>query len=229
MSLPEHLHTELSAALADLKAYVLWLQRSGCAAGAGIGERDPAPPQQPATLEAVRAALGECTRCRLHQGRRHIVFGEGNPHAALVFVGEAPGGDEDEQGRPFVGKAGQLLTKIIQAIGLDRSDVYIANIVKCRPPGNRDPDDEEISTCIPFLHGQLAAIRPRIICALGRIAARSLLGTDQGITQLRGRFHRFGDVPVMPTYHPSYLLRNESKKRETWIDMQMVQKELRKG
>jgi len=228
MSLPEHLSTELSAALANLKAYVLWLQRSGCFAGAGMTEHGPAPLPERATLQAVRAALGECTRCKLHQGRRTIVFGEGNPHAALVFVGEAPGADEDEQGRPFVGKAGQLLTRIIQAIGLQRSDVYIANILKCRPPGNRDPEDDEISTCIPFLRGQLAAIRPRVICALGRFAARALLDTDQGITHLRGRFHRFGDILVMPTYHPSYLLRNESKKRETWIDMQMVQKELMK-
>jgi len=141
-------------------------------------------------------------------------------------VGEAPGADEDIQGHPFVGKAGQLLTRIVAAINLKRSDVYIANVIKCRPPSNRDPEEEEIRTCIPFLKKQLEVIRPRIICTLGRIAAQALLETDRGITKLRGEFHHYGDVKVMPTYHPSYLLRNQEKKKETWVDMQLVQKEL---
>jgi DNA polymerase len=154
------------------------------------------------------------------------VFGAGNPDAQLVFVGEAPGADEDVQGEPFVGKAGQLLTRIIEAIKLQRSEVYIANVVKCRPPGNRDPQDDEIQTCIPFLKKQLEVIQPHIICALGRIATRALLNTQQSITTLRGRFHELPNgMKVMPTYHPSFLLRYPEKKRETWEDMQKVQKE----
>jgi DNA polymerase len=153
------------------------------------------------------------------------VFGSGNPGARLMLVGEAPGAEEDEQGMPFVGKAGQLLTKIIEAIDLKRSDVYIANIIKCRPPSNRNPDEDEIKTCIPFLKKQIEIIAPEIVCTLGNIAARSLLDTDMGITQLRGRFHERSGLKVMPTYHPSYLLRDQSKKRETWEDMKKVKKE----
>ena len=140
----------------------------------------------------VREEIGDCTRCRLHAGRKNIVFGAGNPDARLVFVGEGPGEEEDLQAEPFVGKAGQLLTRMIQAIQLDRSDVYIANMVKCRPPGNRDPQEDEIETCLPFLMKQLAVIQPRIICTLGRFSTQALLGTKEGITKLRGRFHELG-------------------------------------
>ena len=177
-------------------------------------------------LQAIREDIGDCQRCRLHSSRRNIVFGVGNPDAQLVFVGEAPGADEDVQGEPFVGKAGQLLTRIIEAIKLKRSEVYIANVVKCRPPGNRDPQDDEIQTCIPFLKKQLAVIHPRIICTLGRHSTQALLETREGITALRGRFHELQNgMKVMPTYHPSFLLRYPEKKREVWEDMQQVQKE----
>ncbi len=182
------------------------------------------------TLDEIRADLGDCTRCRLHQGRTQIVFGDGNPKAKLVFVGEGPGADEDAQGIPFVGRAGQLLTQMIEntarreGISLLRSDVYICNVVKCRPPNNRTPEADEIETCSPFLFRQLAAIRPKAICALGATAARALLGTREGVTKLRGRWYRWRDIPVMVTYHPSYLLRpyNQNAKREAWEDLKKV-------
>ncbi|MDX1764542.1 MAG: uracil-DNA glycosylase [bacterium] len=175
------------------------------------------------TLEKVRAILGNCTRCRLHEGRRKIVFGQGNPHARLMFVGEGPGADEDRQGLAFVGKAGQLLTRIIEAIGLTREEVYIANIVKCRPPNNRDPKEDEVETCFPFLEAQIRAIRPTIICALGAPAARTLLGVALPISRLRGKFFDLHGIQVMPTYHPAYLLRNPEAKRLVWEDVQKVQ------
>ncbi|OGP11203.1 MAG: DNA polymerase [Deltaproteobacteria bacterium GWC2_42_51] len=179
------------------------------------------------SLESVREELGDCKRCRLHKGRTNIVFGVGNPNASIVFVGEAPGEDEDLQGEPFVGKAGQLLTKIINAMGLKREDVYICNVVKCRPPKNRNPEPDEIATCRPFLEKQLDAIRPKIIVALGTHAAQTLLNTTEKITALRGQFYWYRDsIQVMPTFHPSYLLRNESKKGEVWEDMQMALKAL---
>ena len=176
-------------------------------------------------LNNIIEQMGDCKRCKLYSTRKNIVFGEGNPDARLVFVGEAPGADEDVQGHPFVGKAGQLLTKIIEAIDLKRSDVYIANILKCRPPSNRNPEEDEITTCIPFLKKQLEIIDPKIICTLGNIATRALLDTNTGITRLRGRFHELSGSKVMPTYHPSYLLRDPSKKRETWEDMKIIKKE----
>jgi DNA polymerase len=175
-------------------------------------------------LETVRAALGDCQRCPLCQRRRHIVFGTGNPRAQLVFVGEGPGRDEDIQGEPFVGAAGELLTRIIQAIKLTREKVYIANIVKCRPPGNRNPAPEEIATCLPFLERQLAAIAPRFIVALGGVAAQTLLGRQEPISRLRGRFHDYHGMRLLPTYHPAYLLRNPGAKRDVWTDMQMLMK-----
>ncbi len=175
-------------------------------------------------LEAVREDLGECRRCPLHSGRKNIVFGEGNPRADLVFVGEAPGADEDLQGRPFVGRAGQLLTKIIEAMKMKRREVYICNILKCRPPGNRNPLPEEIAACELFLIGQLETIRPRAICALGTFAAQTLLKTDLPISLLRGRWHRYLDIPLMPTYHPAYLLRNPAQKRQVWEDVQQIMK-----
>ena len=175
-------------------------------------------------LKALREDIGDCTRCELHaQGRKHIVFGVGNPEAALMFVGEAPGADEDIQGEPFVGRAGQLLTKIIEAIGLSRSDVYIANVIKCRPPGNRNPAPEEVSTCQPFLFRQIDIIRPRVVVALGTFAAHTLLGTDAPISRLRGRVHEFrGGSKLVPTFHPAFLLRSPDRKRDVWEDMKKV-------
>ncbi len=179
-----------------------------------------------ASLVAVRTELGDCHRCRLHAGRRHIVFGTGNPKAELVFVGEAPGEEEDLQGQPFVGKAGQLLTRMIQAMGLTREEVYIANIIKCRPPQNRNPLLDEIAACEPFLIAQLNTIQPKLICTLGTFAAQTLLRTQDKISQLRGRFHHYNGIPVMPTYHPAYLLRNPQDKRLVWEDMQKIMEEL---
>jgi len=180
------------------------------------------------TLEDIRSDLGDCRRCKLHKTRRNIVFGEGNSRAKLVFVGEGPGRDEDLQGTPFVGKAGQLLARIIESIHLTREEVYIANIIKCRPPENRNPDPDEIAACQPFLASQLEAIRPKIICALGNFASQSLLRTGESISHLRGRFHNFHGIKLMPTYHPAFLLRNPDNKREVWQDMQMIQKEYQK-
>ncbi|HET6370425.1 MAG TPA: uracil-DNA glycosylase [Nitrospiria bacterium] len=181
----------------------------------------------PASLEAVREELGECTRCKLHATRTTIVFGTGNPKARLVFVGEGPGEEEDLQGKPFVGRAGQLLTRIIVAMGLTRDEVYIANIIKCRPPKNRNPQPDEIAACEPFLIRQLACIRPRVICALGTFSAQTLLSTTQKITQLRGRFHNFHGIKLMPTFHPAYLLRNPHEKKTVWEDMQKIMEELK--
>ncbi|MCX7816503.1 MAG: uracil-DNA glycosylase [Syntrophales bacterium] len=181
------------------------------------------------TLEDIKVDLECCRRCQLHRYRKNIVFGEGNPKARLVFVGEAPGAEEDEQGRPFVGKAGQLLTKIIEAMKMKRDEVYICNILKCRPPNNRDPLPDEISACEPFLIRQLEVIKPEVICALGSIAARTLLRTEVPITALRGRFHSYKGIDLMPTYHPAYLLRNPAAKRYVWEDMQLVMKRIREG
>jgi uracil-DNA glycosylase family 4 len=180
-------------------------------------------------LDAVRADLGDCKRCSLHRTRRNIVFGDGNPEADLLFVGEAPGADEDEQGRPFVGRAGQLLTKIIEAMGLKREEVYICNILKCRPPGNRNPETAEISACEPFLIKQIEAINPRVICALGTFAAHTLLRSETPISVLRGQFHSYQGIPLMPTYHPAYLLRNPGAKKQVWEDVRKVMKRLQDG
>lgn len=184
----------------------------------------PQTPENP--LKTIRKELGDCTRCKLHSTRTQIVFGVGNPDAELVFVGEGPGYDEDVQGEPFVGRAGQLLTRIIEAMGLKRRDVYIANIIKCRPPNNRNPEPDEISNCEPFLNKQLEAIGPRVVCALGTFAAQTLLKTDLKISQLRGKFHPYRGMKVMATFHPAYLLRNPNEKRKVWDDMQQIMKEL---
>lgn len=176
----------------------------------------------PESLEAVRQSLGDCRRCQLAEGRNHIVFGVGSPTADLMFVGEAPGRDEDLQGEPFVGRAGKLLTKIIESIGLHREDVYIANILKCRPPGNRNPEPDEVTTCSPFLFRQIEVIKPLVVVALGAYAARTLLDTEVAISKLRGRFHDYRGTQLMPTYHPSYLLRNPGAKRPVWEDMKLV-------
>jgi DNA polymerase len=190
----------------------------------GVAAQTPAR-TTPETLPEIRADLGECTRCPLSRSRTRIVFGSGNPAARLMFVGEGPGQEEDQAGEPFVGAAGQLLTRIIQAIRLQREEVYIANVVKCRPPGNRVPAPDEIRTCLPFLRRQIAAIRPQLICTLGGCATQALLGTAEPISRLRGRFVDHQGIRVMPTFHPAYLLRNEDKKREVWADMKLLMKE----
>ncbi|NDJ12903.1 MAG: uracil-DNA glycosylase [Acidobacteriia bacterium] len=179
------------------------------------------------TLERICADIGDCTRCRLSQGRNKIVFGVGDPNTKLVFVGEGPGADEDAQGIPFVGRAGQLLTQMIEGtsakegIPLKRADVYICNVVKCRPPENRTPEADEMQICGQFLFRQLSAIKPKAICALGSTAAKALLGGKDGVTKLRGKWHKWNDIPLMVTYHPSYLLRpyNQEAKRESWEDL----------
>lgn len=192
-----------------------------------------------AALRIIREDLGDCTRCRLHkQGRKQIVFGVGNPNADLVFIGEAPGADEDQQGEPFVGRAGQLLTNMIKAMGLEREQVYIANIIKCRPPNNRTPERDECETCSPFLMRQVATIKPKVIVALGAVAAKTLLAINDSMSNLRGRWYEFKATGVRSndpnwsgaklavTYHPAFLLRDPRQKKEAWKDLQMVMKEL---
>ena len=181
-------------------------------------------------LDHVRSQLGPCTRCRLHAGRTKLVFGVGNPDADLMFVGEAPGRDEDREGIPFVGRAGQLLTRIIEAIDLRREDVYIANVIKCRPPDNRNPEPDEVQTCEPYLFAQIDCIRPRVVVALGSFAARTLLRDDRAsITRVRGRVFGFRGARLVPTFHPAFLLRSPDRKREVWEDMKLVRSLLRAG
>ncbi|MCB1152408.1 uracil-DNA glycosylase [bacterium] len=188
---------------------------------------DPSPTTIPImTLDEIRAELGDCTRCKLHTGRKQIVFGVGNPNADLMFIGEGPGADEDEQGEPFVGRAGQLLTKMILAMGVRREDVYIANVVKCRPPGNRNPESDEVEACEPFLRKQIASVQPKVICTLGNYATQTLLRTQAGVSKLRGTFRVYQNTPVMPTFHPAYLLRSPNKKREAWEDLQAIMAKL---
>lgn len=178
-------------------------------------------------LKIVFQEMSNCQLCPLGKTRKNLVFGTGNPEAEIVFVGEAPGADEDEQGLPFVGRAGQLLTDIIKAMGYQRKDVYICNILKCRPPGNRNPQPDEISKCEQFLKKQLQIISPKIICALGTFAAKTLLNTETPISALRGHFHSYEGIKLMPTYHPAYLLRNPSAKKQVWEDVQMIMKEVK--
>ena len=224
----------VAAAVGD---YVRYLQRLGVtqlpltlpsprAAQDSFDSAQPAPSSGAAELARLEASVRNCQACRLHEGRRQVVFGTGNPDADLVFVGEAPGRDEDLQGEPFVGRAGQLLTRIIQAIGLRREDVYILNVIKCRPPQNRNPLPDEVAACRPLIDRQLACLKPRVICALGTFAAQALLRSDERISRLRGRFHPMGDILVRPTFHPAYLLRNPQEKRKVWEDMQDIQREL---
>jgi DNA polymerase len=182
----------------------------------------PRPPDVPRTLEEIRKELGDCRRCKLCHGRKTIVFGVGNPKAELVFVGEGPGAEEDNQGIPFVGAAGQLLTKMIEAMKFKRDDVYICNVVKCRPPNNRNPEPDEIEACEPFLKAQLASIRPKVIVALGKFAAQTLLRDSTAITRLRGQWRTYEGIPLMPTFHPAYLLRQPGEKRLAWMDLQEV-------
>lgn len=226
----------LTQGLADVRNTLAYLKAIGCTgfdcteAGLALlnqlGFQAPQKTDAPESLDKIRAELEGCTRCGLHQGRTRLVFGEGNPSARLVFVGEGPGFEEDQSGRPFVGKAGQLLTKIIEAMKLSREAVYIANVVKCRPPDNRAPVPAEISCCLPFLHRQLAAIGPAVICTLGSVATGTFLNTQTPISRLRGTFQKWHDIWVMPTFHPAFLLRNPEKKREVWADVQEIMKKL---
>lgn len=176
-------------------------------------------------MEDIRIAVENCRSCPLHASRTKVVFGAGSEKARLVFVGEAPGADEDQQGQPFVGRAGQKLTQIIEAIGLSRSEVYITNVLKCRPPGNRNPLPGEVRACEPYLIEQLRLIEPKVICALGTFAAQTLLRTDRRISSLRGRFHTYQGIKLMPTYHPAYLLRNPKSKRDVWEDVKKIRAE----
>src|SRR5262245_35950974 len=180
--------------------------------------------QQPSgeSLDSIRADLGDCRRCKLCSGRTNIVFGSGTPQTKLVFVGEGPGADEDAQGLPFVGAAGQLLTKIIEAIQLSRDQVYICTVVKCSPPSNRTPEEDEIAACSSFLFRQIESIRPKVICCLGTVAAQTVLGTKTAVGRLRGRFHDYRGIQVMPTWHPAYLLRNPAAKRDVWDDVKKI-------
>ena len=181
---------------------------------------------KPAALKAIRADIGDCTRCRLHKGRTNLVFGVGDPNADLMFVGEGPGADEDAQGEPFVGRAGQLLNNMISAMGLKREEVYIANVVKCRPPGNRTPEKDECDICSPFLLRQIEVIKPKVIVALGAVAAKNLLAVNDSMANLRGRWYDFRGARLAVTYHPAYLLRDPRQKKEAWKDLQMVMKYL---
>ncbi|MBZ5536957.1 MAG: uracil-DNA glycosylase [Acidobacteriia bacterium] len=185
------------------------------------------PSSREETLEEIRSDLGDCQRCKLAPLRKHIVFGTGHPRAALMFVGEAPGADEDEQGLPFVGRAGQLLTRIIEAISLKREDVYICNVIKCRPPENRAPERDEIDSCEPFLRRQIESVRPKVIVCLGSPAMQTLLKIKTGITQIRGQWLDYDGIKLMATFHPAYCLRWPDKKREVWEDMKKVREYLR--
>jgi DNA polymerase len=216
---------QLRVRLSRHSAFGTWAAPGGATArGEDVVVEETAPAR--ITLPQIRADLGECTRCKLHSTRKKIVFGVGAEDAPLMFVGEAPGEQEDKRGEPFVGPAGELLDKMIEAMGWSRQSVYIANTVKCRPPGNRNPQPDELEQCMPFLRAQIQAIAPRIIVALGRPAANNLLGTDSPISALRGKFHDRHGVKVMPTFHPAYLLREPDRKRDTWSDLKLVIAEL---
>ena len=193
-----------------------------CAADRGLRDKK-------AALEELRKEIGECARCKLSKGRKNVVFGEGDPDACLMFIGEAPGREEDIQARPFVGDAGKLLTRLIEKVGLAREKVYIGNIVKCRPPQNRDPEEDEMTTCSAFIDRQIEIISPRIIVSLGRISSQTLMRTKVPITKLRGRFYEYRGIPVMPTFHPAYLLRNPKDKWLVWEDVQKVMERLRES
>jgi uracil-DNA glycosylase len=223
---------EAAAALTELRAYLSWISERGdreiaFASAPPVDTGIAMPRKLPVvTLESVREEIGDCTRCKLHKGRTNLVFGVGNPEARLMFVGEAPGEDEDKKGEPFVGKAGQLLTKMIEAMGLRREDVYICNTVKCRPPNNRNPEPDELASCEPFLKGQLTAVKPEVIVTLGKFAAQALLRDQTPITRLRGAWREYEGIPVMPTFHPAYLLRSPQEKGKVWDDLQQVMKKL---
>ena len=242
MSGDPNIPPEAAEVAAEAMRHLWWLRDAGVREVSLAAVPRPAGPASPAAahalsdkgcgsepLLAIRSRLGDCTRCKLHGGRTRLVFGVGNPSAELMFVGEGPGADEDLQGEPFVGRAGQLLTKMIEAMGFARSEVYIANVVKCRPPGNRDPEPDEIAACEPFLKAQIAAIRPRVVVALGRFAVQTLLRDTTPIGKQRGRWREYEGVRLMPTFHPAYLLRNPAEKKPAWEDLQLVMKEFGKS
>jgi DNA polymerase len=218
--LAEHLRLFAELGVAGFRKDAVWAARAD---EEGRGESEEGRGGAVAQLAAIREDIGDCTRCKLcNLGRRQIVFGVGNPNADLMFVGEAPGRDEDIQGIPFVGRAGQKLTQIIEAIGLTREDVYIANVIKCRPPDNRNPEPDEVESCEPFLFRQVDTIKPKVIVALGTFAAKSLLKTNDPISRLRGRVYDYRGAKLVPTFHPAFLLRNPSCRREVWEDMKKV-------
>lgn len=217
---------EMKTIARDMGDHLRWMREEGIDFWKMPARAQAASVLAPLTLEAVRAELGDCQRCKLAPLRTNLVFGVGDPKAELMFVGEGPGADEDLQGEPFVGKAGQLLTKMIAAMGLSRERVYIANIIKCRPPMNRNPEPDEIAACRPFLDQQIKAIAPKVICALGKFAAQTLLNTERRISDLRGKFHDLNGVKVLPTFHPAYLLRNPAEKKRVWEDLQVIMAEL---
>ncbi len=219
--LAEHLRFFEELGVAGVSRDVAWRHRGDDEPPVPAIPRNPDPTAE--TLDAIRDDLGECTRCKLHSGRNTIVFGVGSPTADLMFVGEAPGRDEDREGECFVGRAGQLLTKIIASIGLSRDEVYIANVIKCRPPNNRNPELDEIQQCEPFLFRQVDVIQPKVVVALGAFAVRTLLRTDQAISRLRGQIHDYRGAKLVPTFHPAFLLRSPERKRDVWEDMKKVQ------
>lgn len=225
--MPEDPAVELRELVDGLSEYLRYQGRLGWRgvprppAAAPVAE-PAAPPEKISTLAEIREAMGKCRRCKLHRGARNLVFGEGSPTARLMFIGEAPGAEEDLQGRPFVGKAGQLLDRMLSKLGISREEVYITNVVKSRPPENRDPLPDEIAACLPFLKQQIAAIQPLVIVTLGKISTNALLGTKEPITRLRGQWHKYDHIRVMPTFHPSYLLRLPKERIKTWEDMQRV-------
>ncbi len=215
---------------ADVEQYLLKVSEAGSdftRSDEQVVVNDGDIQNQKEALNRLRGGIGDCTRCKLSEGRKNIVFGEGNPDADLMFVGEGPGRDEDVQARPFVGDAGKLLTKLIVKLGLKREEVYIANIVKCRPPYNRNPEGDEIAECRPFLEKQIEIIKPRVIVCLGRVSMNALLNVDTPISRMRGNFTDYKGIPVMPTFHPAYLLRNPKDKWLTWDDMQKVMEKLK--
>ncbi len=227
VALVEHLRFLRELGVRGFSRHPFWIDRLNARTDGAITGWPPSEghtePVSPGELESIREELGDCTRCKLHGlGRTRIVFGVGNPSAELMFVGEAPGQDEDQQGVPFVGKAGQKLTQMIQSIGLTREQVYIANVIKCRPPSNRNPEPDEVETCEPFLFKQIDAIGPKVIVALGTFAARSLLKTDDPISRLRGRVYQYRGASLVPTFHPAYLLRNPACRRDVWNDLKKV-------
>jgi DNA polymerase len=221
--LSEHLRFAQELGVTGVSRDPVWRERAESSAVAESPVTIPLTPVD--ALAALRLDIGDCTRCKLHtMGRTQVVFGVGNPNADLMFVGEAPGADEDIQGIPFIGRAGQLLTKIIEAMGMTRDDVYIANVIKCRPPQNRNPEPDEVETCEPFLFRQIDIIQPKVIVALGKFGAQTLLRTLDPISRLRGRVFEYRGSKLIPTFHPAYLLRNPSSKREVWEDMKLVRK-----
>jgi DNA polymerase len=231
--MPDKIAKEIEEALSAARSQFEYLSDIGLDSQSydrsAVGEISPAVignESMTETLDAVRSELGECQRCGLAEKRTNLVYGVGNPNASLVFVGEAPGREEDQKGEPFVGEAGRLLDKILLAMGMQRSDVYICNVLKCRPPNNRDPLPEEVATCEAFLVRQIAAIKPQVIVGLGRFAVHSLLKTKTPISRIRGEWQSYQGIPMMPTYHPAYLLRNPEGKRDVWEDMKDVMRRL---